>query len=834
MRIYFIIFLSIFIFSCGGGGGSSSPSPIQGSESAPTLVPPTPQPAPVAPTCDNECFQTSKEEYEALYEYSSQIGLGMVNASSSYARKATGEGIIVGVVDSGLDETHPELASKVQENSYLSYSNYTPTTEQKRHGTAVSSIAVGNRSDDGSPMHGVAFDAKVFFLAVQLGTAPENYDPVDLGDSSGEGSSDFSGIDTFYDQVFEVFIDNDVDIVNNSFGYTGTITQYTEEQLRSNFSKTIERISQVGVLDEDKTLFVWAAGNTGQYADQGADYSSPDVFPGMPYYLTELRGHSLAVISVDSETGIIDDYSNRCGVAKDFCIAAPGGNVVVAYATSSIDTGLYKSADSCVSDNSCYAVGGGTSYAAPFVSGGLALLAQHFDNQLGNTEILQRILVTADKTGIYSDASIYGQGLMDLNAASKPIGATLIATTMSLEDKMYSTLSSSMNQIGYIGGDGLENAIKNKNFVVFDELGAPFQKPLSSAYSKNLPSLSWLSSLQSNASQRIREFDTTLNESTSLILGLAINNYGEHDFSKSLWAKDDKKLRYLSVVGQLSKSVKYFMGKGLSPSSYLGLHRRELDNNFGKSFWNSSPFLELTSNGSFVGAEFNASSGNYFNAVVFRGSSKDSEHFLLKQPDKSGLLFEYKRDFLNTQFSLQTGKLLEPRGFLGTYINGAYGSIEESETFFSGFQVLREYNNFYTRGSMFLGTTNSSFGDQGLVSNLGGFKTTSFSFGLFSKKGFGKYDSFGLQIDQPLRLEEGRMNLSVPVGRTKSRIVLFEEHSIDIAPKGRELDIKFIYNWPLASGFLSSSVGYIKDHHHFSDQDGEFYFSTNIEFRISE
>ena len=110
MRIYLIIFLSIFIFSCGGGGGSSSPSPIQGSESAPTLVPPTPQPSPVAPTCDDACFQTSKEEYEALYEYSSQIGLGMVNASSSYARKATGEGIIVGVVDSGLDETHPELA----------------------------------------------------------------------------------------------------------------------------------------------------------------------------------------------------------------------------------------------------------------------------------------------------------------------------------------------------------------------------------------------------------------------------------------------------------------------------------------------------------------------------------------------------------------------------------------------------------------------------------------------------------------------------------------------------------------------------------------------------
>ena len=318
----YIITLSFFlIVSCGGGGGSSAPTPNQGSTSTPTSVPAT---TPATPSCDDACFQANKEEFESLYEYSTQYGLGMTNASSAYARGATGEGMIVGVVDSGLDNSHPEITPlKVQSGSYLNYSNYTPTTKQKRHGTAVSSIAIGRRADDGSPMHGVAFDAKVFFIAVQLGSAPEDYDPVDLGDSSGGGSPDYSGIDNFYDQVFEIFIDNGVDVINNSFGYTGTIIEYTEEQLRTNFPNTIERISQTNVLDANKTLFVWAAGNTGQYADQGADYSSPDVFPGMPYYLTELQGHSIAVVSVD-EDGVISDFSNRCGVAKDFCIARQG------------------------------------------------------------------------------------------------------------------------------------------------------------------------------------------------------------------------------------------------------------------------------------------------------------------------------------------------------------------------------------------------------------------------------------------------------------------------------------------------------------------------------
>ena len=254
MKNFIFVFVLFLLISCGGGGGGSTPTPTSNQTSTPTTVPSTSTPTPTTPTCDDACFQANKEEFEAFYEYSRQYGLGMSNASSAYARGATGEGMIVGVVDSGLDDTHPEItSSKVQAGSYLNYSNYTPSTKQKRHGTAVSSIAIGNRSDDGSPMHGIAFDAKVFFIAVQLGEPSDDYDPVDLGDSTGAGSPDYSGIDNFYDQVFEVFIDNGVDVVNNSFGYTGTIEEYTEEQLRSAFPKTIARISQPLVSADNKT-----------------------------------------------------------------------------------------------------------------------------------------------------------------------------------------------------------------------------------------------------------------------------------------------------------------------------------------------------------------------------------------------------------------------------------------------------------------------------------------------------------------------------------------------------------------------------------------------------
>ena len=665
-----------------------------------------------------------------------------------------------------------------------------------------------------------------------MGEPSDDYDPVDLGDSTGAGSPDYSGIDNFYDQVFEVFIDNGVDVVNNSFGYTGTITEYTEEQLRTNFPETIARISQVGVLDENKTLFVWAAGNTGQYADQGADYSSPDVFPGMAYYLTELLGHSLAVVSVDSETGVIADSSNRCGVAKDFCLAAPGGNIVIAYTTSASDPGLYDSTDSCVLDNSCYALGGGTSYAAPFVSGGLALLAQHFGNQLGNTEILQRVLMTADKSGIYADQSVYGQGLMDLDAASRPVGSTMVATSISLDSNLYSVISSSMSQVGSVAGDGLINAISNKGFVVFDQLGAPFYKPLRSTFARNLPSLAWLSASQSHASQRIQETDTSLSGTAMLTLGLATNNYGEHDYSQSLWAKNDKKLRYLAIQGQFSNKSNYFMGNGVNPSLYLGVNNNDLGNRMGRSVLKYSPFLELSSKGSFLGTGFQLNSKSSFSAVAFKGNNPEEEYLLIKRPESSGLLVEYKKNFRDTQFSLQTGLLTEPKGFLGSSVSGAYGDLDNSDTLFSGLQIFHESDNFYTTGSLFYGKTKTNFKEQGLISSLDNFKSSSFSVGLFSKKGFGEFDSFGLQIEQPLRLEEGRMDISVPVGRTKYREVLFQDYSMDIAPSGRELDLKLIHNWPFSTGIISSRIGFIKDSNHFSSQQNQFYFSTNIEFRL--
>ena len=96
-------------------------------------------------------------------------------------------------------------------------------------------------------MHGVAFDADVLFVAIQLAEPDDDYDPVDLGGTDGDGNvtpeQDFTGIDSFFSQLFNFYNFYDVDIVNNSYGFSGNIIDYTETQVRNAFPLTIAEMS---------------------------------------------------------------------------------------------------------------------------------------------------------------------------------------------------------------------------------------------------------------------------------------------------------------------------------------------------------------------------------------------------------------------------------------------------------------------------------------------------------------------------------------------------------------------------------------------------------------
>ena len=436
----------------------------------------------------NNKVQEWATAYRAVPGFAKQWGLAAVNADRAYGHlKAVqgeglkpGQGVTIGFVDSGMDPGHPSFAASKVEQKLMRGA----TSANRSHGTAVASVAAGGRISSGPHQskahHGVAWGADVAMFAIPAEVYPvtravhpiKDYAATqnDAGEWIPKPNKEMVGLfarDKADAKFFKSVLSEDIDILNLSFPsapFPGTIDDYKKSRLQRNYRKTVAALAQKG--KEEKTILVWSAGDVDPSRSQTPG-SSPQMMAGLPARIEELRGHSIAVVATKQD-GAIADFSNRCGRAAQWCIAAPGQNVHVA----SSGTQGWSTLSS-------------TSVAAPMVSGGLAVMKQLFRDQLSNTELVSRLFSTAKKTGIHADSSIYGQGLMDLGAATNPWGmAAFMGTGQAVGGQSRGDsvggqgggveLSSTSLSLGSAMGDGLSEALAQQEIAAFDSLGAPF------------------------------------------------------------------------------------------------------------------------------------------------------------------------------------------------------------------------------------------------------------------------------------------------------------------------------------------------------------------------
>ena len=471
---------AMLVAACGGGGGGGG---ITAEASSVTETP-------------DEEFLAQAEAiasgYRSHSEFSSQWGLGKIRADRAYAHLelalgsdfSAGKGVTIGIVDSGIDLDHPAFVTSANDpdkdrtitRTYLLGAQVEDGSDSS-HGTAVAGVAAGGRNI-GWPgsAHGVAWNADIKAFAIRLESREPDYvyRPADLN-LQQQNQLDLN-------QWLSTPLAAGVDILNLSFGLAGVIEGYSESALRTAFGGVIRTMAQAGALE--KTILVWAASNShgspcvpgpaeckqDANGDWKVDATSPSVLAGLPAKISELRGHVMAVASV-GENGEISDFSNRCGIAAEWCLAAPGENVLVPY------FGPESDADPTVIRS--YGRADGTSVAAPMVSGGLALMKQLFRNQLSNTALVSRLFATADKSGRYANRSIYGQGLVDLGAATAPVGQTTLTLGNRVGDPG-GELQTSNIVLGNAFGDGLTQSLAGTEIAAFDSLGAPFWYDLGS------------------------------------------------------------------------------------------------------------------------------------------------------------------------------------------------------------------------------------------------------------------------------------------------------------------------------------------------------------------
>lgn len=324
-------------------------------------------------------------------EFDLQHGLKIIKADEAYAQGFTGKGVVVAVVDSGIDSSHPEFFGKLlagfdfnTNQVILPQSGNTdlPTVDEDGevnvlgHGTHVSGIIAANK--DGQGMHGVAYDSQLFMIKLA-----DDFEEafVRVANQGAKIVNLSLGINECYG------LDSDTDFCN--------VTEYAYEDL-ARLEDEPGLLRGLQALHKNDVLVVAATGNEQQ--------PHPDVLGGMPYLVPELESTSLVVTSVNRFNELAS-YSNQCGVAADWCLSAPGGddtdrdNMPI---VSSVPGGGYAG-DTMM----------GTSMAAPHVTGVAALVAEAFPYFSANN-LQQTLLTTATPLG---DRSLYGWGLVNAGKA---------------------------------------------------------------------------------------------------------------------------------------------------------------------------------------------------------------------------------------------------------------------------------------------------------------------------------------------------------------------------------------------------------------------------------
>ncbi|WP_155760328.1 autotransporter serine protease, partial [Stenotrophomonas maltophilia] len=312
--------------------------------------------------------------------------LSVTNARAAQAAGLTGQGVRIGIVDSGVQRNAVALNGRVVANlNYIDPArNNLQVDDVVGHGTAVASLAAG--APVGSWPGGIAPGAQIVSARI-IADKP----PVD--DGSGKGNS-FSG-PLGVAQVHQDLISYNVKVMNNSWGGLYWTDLPTTAQVAAEYRPFV--INHGG-------LVVFAAGNDArpEPSSLAALPSQLGVAGSLPAADLE-RGWLVATAVDPYAPGTLASYANACGQAARYCLAAPGSAV-------------YPDAN-----GGSYYWNYGTSFAAPLISGAAALVWQrypYFDNNL----VRQTLLGTAKDIGAPGVDAVFGYGLLDISRAIKGPG----------------------------------------------------------------------------------------------------------------------------------------------------------------------------------------------------------------------------------------------------------------------------------------------------------------------------------------------------------------------------------------------------------------------------
>ncbi|WP_372707369.1 S8 family peptidase, partial [Brevundimonas sp.] len=359
-------------------------------------------------------------------EYLRNYGVVNTKAIAAWNLGATGAGINVAVVDSGIDFAQPDLAGRISTLSTdVVDGRNTPTGTpgpegRPAHGTTVSGIIAAGFNGFGTI--GVAYEATIVSIRADISNCTDPTDTVCFRSSDLARAIDYA-------------IANNIRVVNMSLGGS--------TPMGTTFEAALLRGVNAGI------VFAIASGN-----EAGDSPEWPGRYASDPRYLG-----SIIVVGSHNAAEAMSSFSNRAGVSAAAFVSAPGEQVITA-------------CDGTI----CFRVSG-TSFSAPAVAGAMALLLDAFPNLTGR-EAVQILLATARDAGDPGVDAIFGRGLLDIARAFQPVGSTSVSMANG------SSLAVTSERFSYTGaafGDAIQVA-QGLQTVGRDDFNRLFKVDLSGAY----------------------------------------------------------------------------------------------------------------------------------------------------------------------------------------------------------------------------------------------------------------------------------------------------------------------------------------------------------------
>ena len=745
-------------------------------------------------TIKNRATWTASEAAGATHAYE-QMGLHKVQSFSSGGVSLTGVGEIIHIADFNCDVNHDIYDNKTITNlddGGSGESTFDSATSSDNHCQGVAMFAAG----DVSARTGVAPDADLVLSSIP------NFE------GSNEGDDYASDLDAA--RAAGAIVSN------QSWGYNSGGTSYNISELESYISSnSLTNAQGLAVLMhgsssgqaltdsntyvtalnnfESSGVIVWAAANDVGESDASAMAGLPELFPDL--------GEAWLVANVVQYTGDSDlsnatssEFTlkgNKCGSTAEYCLSVDGWDV---YAATYVDSGTSQYNASRTSY--------GSSWSAPMVSGGVALMAQAFPNHTPE-QLVDRILASANNVWFTPEGnttfsthgnsvkhgyhSTWGHGLPDFYAALSPItsdgnpASMSLYTSNSIQSSAAVTLGSSYITPSVSFGNAISQGLIGEVGYAYDALSGGFKYDMSTRVNmtdNKAPTISLSSELSKLDKQ----------------LEFGNNSVWKQNFSQvlSTLSKTDT-LETNVTLGSSSIPVQSFFGSNSDSEVDLSDYQ--------------SPYLESGEGGIGLSANYQLGKSRLLLGATtpilisnLTGGVAGSRKSLIAS-------LEYG-DPSETAFTLMTGITQDEDSLLGSTGNDAFSmSGSKSNTTFAAVKAQNKFTNDFTlTGVATAAKTDMSRPAESFINSANNVKSSSVSL-IATQKNLTGDDSFSFSISQPNRVNGGAMSIRLSNLAESNGSISYRDNDINLEPTGRQIIYGLSYRKD-----LDKSIGFSVKH----------------------